>query len=104
MAPGAWGSGPAMVPSLSHSDGPKPWAAGGHMPELEIVTLRSRQSQTLSSTGQIVTVMSVDFMVGDHGPFTLDFRPGDFTPENVKAGQERIATTVRAISPATSTP
>jgi hypothetical protein len=43
------------------------------------------------------TVYQVTFMVGEHGPFTLSLKRGEFTPERVRVEMEKIAATVRAL-------
>jgi hypothetical protein len=42
-------------------------------------------------------VRRVVFRVGDHGPFTLDYKLADFTPARVRADMEATAATIRAL-------
>lgn len=55
------------------------------------------QSTKLSPRGDIVPIMRVRFRIGDHGPFTLEFVLADFTPEKIKAAQDKIAATIRGL-------
>jgi hypothetical protein len=64
---------------------------------LQVRTLRTYQTPALGVGGTVTTVYRVEFMVGDHGPFTADFAPADFIPSKVRAEQEKIAATVRDI-------
>lgn len=63
----------------------------------EIKTLRTYQSPSLTDAGQVVTMYRVEFKVGIHGPFVVEFLPADFIPSKVRARQEEIAATVRAL-------
>ena len=51
----------------------------------------------MTPRGDIEPTYRVQFSVGDHGPFTLEFKKADFTPENVKTEQEKVASTLRGI-------
>ena len=43
-------------------------------------------------------VKRVTFMVGQHGPFSEDFLPGDFTDTNVRNRLESVADTIRKVA------
>lgn len=65
---------------------------------LELRTVSTKQETVFIPPTGVATVYRVTFMVGDNGPFSLDFTPADFTPGNVRAKQEEIARTVRELA------
>ena len=67
------------------------------MPELGIQTVRVEQGSQLTRHGSVVGIFRVVFMVGEHGPFSVEFLPADFTPDRVRAAQEEIAATIRKL-------
>lgn len=56
--------------------------------------LRTDQTTTFNERGGVEQVYRVTFWIGDDGPFTQDFRPGDYTPATVQARLEAVAATV----------
>lgn len=66
------------------------------MPD-EVKTTRVDEAMSLTGRGEVTKVYRVTFMVGDHGPFTVDLPPAEFTPTRVRAEQEKIAATVRQL-------
>jgi len=64
---------------------------------LTIETRRISDVTRLTKYGDIQSVKRVEFMVGHHGPFYLEFTAAEFIPEKVKAAQEAIASTIRGL-------
>lgn len=65
---------------------------------LQPTVIRTEQGARFDGRGAATTVYRVSFMVGEHGPFTIELSPGDFIPERVRQEMERVALTVRAIT------
>ena len=64
--------------------------------ETKIVDIR--EQARIGPKGDLITSKIVDYMIGEYGPFTLVFSPGEFSEEKVreriqveKAKIERIA-------------
>lgn len=49
--------------------------------------------------GTVTTIKRVTFMVGEHGPFTEDFRPAEFTGPQVQERLGKVAATIREVAP-----
>ncbi len=64
---------------------------------MEIKTTVVDQASRLTPRGNIEAIFRVQFMVGDHGPFTLEFSQAEFIPERVREAQEKVASTLRGI-------
>lgn len=58
---------------------------------------RTDESFVLNDRGQTLRVYRVSFMVGEDGPFTLDYAPADFVPEKVNADVEGFAAKIEAL-------
>lgn len=67
------------------------------MENLEVRRVHAVQTSRQGQFGGFETVTRVSFYVGGHGPFTEDFLPADFTPENVRKRLETVADTVRQL-------
>jgi hypothetical protein len=68
------------------------------MPEdLAVNSVIVDSTTRLTPRGDIEPIMRVRFRIGDHGPFSLEFKKADFTPENVKREQDAIAATIRSL-------
>ncbi len=48
-------------------------------PPLEVQNMRITQSSNITPAGQTVRQVHVQFNLGPHGPFTLDYTPEQFT-------------------------
>lgn len=64
---------------------------------MEVKTTRIDPATRLTPRGNIEATYRVHFTVGTEGPFVLEFGQAEFTPENVKREQEKVAATVRGI-------
>lgn len=64
---------------------------------LEIKTTRVDQAQRLTARGDIEPIYRVSFLIGEHGPFVLDFKQVDFIPERVRAEQEKVRLTIEGL-------
>jgi hypothetical protein len=62
-----------------------------------IVTQRIEQTTGITPGGQLVNIFVVHYTVDEQGPFRAEFKIADFNATNVRAEQERMAATVRAI-------
>jgi len=65
--------------------------------ELLVNAVHVSEAFAQSPTG-FVPVKRVSFMVGEHGPFTEDFRPAEFTDPIVRARLESVADAIRKIA------
>jgi len=65
---------------------------------MEVKVVRTEESTVFAPPGGAAKVYRVTFMVGEHGPFTVDLKQLDFTPTRVREEIEKIAATVRGIS------
>jgi hypothetical protein len=63
----------------------------------EITQGRIDHATKLTPRGDIASIYRVQFFVGDQGPFTQTFEEADFTPEKIKAAQDKVAATIRAL-------
>ena len=59
--------------------------------------LRVRASPLLNSTGTVTARTSVDYMIGEHGPFTLTLTDVEFSADKVKAAMEQRAAELRKL-------
>lgn len=57
-----------------------------------------RQGQLINPNGAVSYYYTVTFMVGDHGPFTIQFNKEEFTPANVQAKLAQFASSVQQIT------
>ncbi|MGH9770088.1 MAG: hypothetical protein ACRD4Q_00060 [Candidatus Acidiferrales bacterium] len=57
-----------------------------------------RQTPQISSAGQVSYIYSVSFMVGQHGPFTVQFSQADFTAANVTQKLNAFAAAIQQIA------
>lgn len=53
--------------------------------------VRTDQQTIFNARGGTEQVYRVTFWIGEDGPFTEDFRPGDFTPPTIQARLEAVA-------------
>lgn len=60
--------------------------------------LKVEESSVFAPPGGAAKVFRVVYVVGDHGPFTLDLKEAEFTPERVREGMAKTAATLRALS------
>ena len=54
-------------------------------PNLQVNSIKVSHSQTFDTAGKAATNTHVSFMVGDHGPFFLDYAPGKGTTDQIKS-------------------
>lgn len=64
----------------------------------DITVTRTEEYMRPTLLGPPEKVMRVYFMVGEHGPFSEDFKRAEYTPEQVGARIEETATTTRALA------
>ena len=67
------------------------------MAEFEIRTTRVIEGVRITRAGFTERVMRVEYMVGEHGPFAVELPAAEFSPERVKAEQEKVAATLRQL-------
>lgn len=58
---------------------------------------RITQFNQVDSLGNPVPAVSVQFVVGTHGPFTLYMQTSDFTADNVNARIQKVADVINAL-------
>jgi len=66
--------------------------------ELKAMNIQVSHAPTFTPQGNVVTNTVVKFMVGDHGPFSLSFPPGQDTPDLVRAAIQKQIDSVRSIT------
>jgi len=65
---------------------------------MDIKTVNIRQQTVLGANSQAMVQYIVSFNVGTMGPFQVTVPAEEFTPEKVRAKQEEVAATVRAVA------
>lgn len=63
------------------------------------IVQRVTQDSTITPSGQLKLIMRVQYMVGDHGPFTMDFPADTFKATDVQAQLQAQAAEINALSP-----
>lgn len=69
----------------------------GPTPDLTIHDIVVKSSPTFSPSGAIGQQVVVTYYVGDHGPFTLQYAPKDFSPEKARAAMEHQQVELRRL-------
>jgi len=59
--------------------------------------LRVRANPQLNPNGTVTARTTVDYMIGDHGPFSLTLTDAEFTAEKVKAAMDQRAAELRKL-------
>lgn len=67
------------------------------MPDYTVNNLLVQDVAGVNAALQPVTLKRVSFRVGTRGPFTCDFRPGEYTADAVIAAVNKEIETLRAI-------
>ena len=62
-----------------------------------ITGVRVQDNFALNDQAVSVLRKRVTFYVGSNGPFTLDYSPGEYTADKVRADMEKEVETLRAI-------
>jgi hypothetical protein len=65
--------------------------------ELAAKVVRIFADPNLLPTGQVEARTTVEYMVGDHGPFRLRLADAEFSAERVRVEMEKKATEIRKI-------
>jgi hypothetical protein len=55
------------------------------------------QDTAIDATGQIKPLMRVQFMVGEHGPFTVSFPQSEFTADKARAAMQAQADQINSL-------
>ena len=63
---------------------------------LAIKIVRVRDTPTLSPVGGVQRQKSVDYMVGEHGPFTVTLDDDGFTAQKARAAVDAAAKEIKA--------
>lgn len=66
-------------------------------PDFKPIAQRIYQSTTQSATGQLVASYTVQFVVGPHGPFTIEIPASEFSAEAVQKRMADFAAQVNQI-------
>jgi hypothetical protein len=66
--------------------------------ELNVHDINVKHVPVFNAQGEIKPSTSVNFFVGPHGPFTLSFKPGEDTADNIKAGIQAQVEMLRALT------
>lgn len=64
---------------------------------MDTKVLKYEQSTTFAVPGGAQAVYRVTFSVGEHGPFTVELKAVDFTPDKIRDAIEKVAATIRAV-------
>jgi len=56
-----------------------------------------KENPVIDPLGKVTRFIRVTFVVGDHGPFSLDFAPADFNTANVQKAMNDKAAVIRGI-------
>lgn len=68
------------------------------MDDYTVKVVGFKEVPRVGSNLKVTNVTRVSITVGDHGPFTKDFEPGNDSPEVVNAWKQEQANKVRAIT------
>jgi hypothetical protein len=64
---------------------------------LDVHDIMMTSNPTFDNRGQMMSNTMVSFMVGNHGPFTLTYGPGEFTPDRANGDIEKQVRDIRAV-------
>lgn len=65
---------------------------------METKIIDIREQARIGPKGDLITSKIVDYKIGDYGPFTLVFAPGEFSEEKVRVRIEEEKRKVEAIA------
>ena len=65
---------------------------------METKIIDIREQARIGPKGDLITSKIVDYMIGDYGPFTLVFSPGEFSEEKVRVKIEEEKRKIEAIA------
>ena len=65
---------------------------------METKIIDIREQARIGPKGDLITSKIVDFMIGEYGPFTLVFSPGEFTMEKVREKIQEEKVKIEAIA------
>ena len=60
--------------------------------------IKAREKPKIDPTGTLVYYMDISYMVGDHGPFSVEMRKDQYTPEAAKAKVEKAAIGIKELA------
>jgi len=69
-------------------------------PNLETKVLRIRPTPLLTPLGEVERRTTVEYMVGEHGPFSFTLPDAEFTAARVKTEMDKKAAEIRQLYPA----
>jgi len=57
--------------------------------------IKVREKPKIDPTGSLVYYMDISYMVGDHGPFSVEMRKDQYSPEAAKEKVEKTAAGIK---------
>ena len=60
--------------------------------------IKIRERPRIDATGELIYYKEIDYMVGDHGPFSVDMRKDEYTPEAARAKVEAEAAGIKDLA------